>query len=110
VVRSYAGVVEIEPDWVHEHAAELAVIDVREPSEYNGELGHIRGATLIPLGQLRARLDALPRDRPIVAVCRSGGRSAQASTILEGAGFERVANIAGGMIRWRSHGLPVELK
>ena len=59
-----------------------AVVDVREPAEWNGELGRIPGARHLPLGELRARLGELPRDRPIVAVCRSGGRSAEASLIL----------------------------
>jgi glyoxylase-like metal-dependent hydrolase (beta-lactamase superfamily II)/rhodanese-related sulfurtransferase len=106
--RSFAGVVEIDCDWVYEHRAEVRVIDVREPAEYQGELGHIEGAELIPLGELRGRLDQLPRGEPVVAVCRSGGRSAQAQAILEAAGFERTANLRGGMIRWRGLGLPVE--
>jgi len=107
VMRSYAGVPQLEPEWLDEHRDAALVLDVREPHEFNGELGHIRDARLIPMGDLRAQLDALPRDRPIVVVCRSGGRSAQASLILEGAGFPEVANLAGGMIRWRSLGLPV---
>ena len=51
---------------------------------------------------------SLPKDVPIVAVCRSGGRSAQACVILEGAGFARVANLSGGMIGWRSLGFAVD--
>ena len=78
------------------------------PAEWNGELGRIPGARHLPLGELRARLGELPRDRPIVAVCRSGGRSAEASLILEQAGFPRAANMSGGMIRWHGLGLPTE--
>ena len=78
------------------------------PAEWNGELGRIPGARHLPLGELRARLGELPRDRPIVAVCRSGGRSAEASLILEQAGFARAANMSGGMIRWHDLGLPTE--
>jgi glyoxylase-like metal-dependent hydrolase (beta-lactamase superfamily II)/rhodanese-related sulfurtransferase len=107
-LRSFAGVLEVEPDWLGEHLGEVLVLDVREPAEWTGELGRIPGAALLPLGQLRARLEGLPRERPIVAVCRSGGRSAEASLILEKAGFARAANLNGGMIRWRSLGLPVE--
>ncbi len=107
VMRSFAGVPTLEPDWLEEHRDAALVLDVREPHEFNGELGHIRDARLIPMGELRAHLDDLPRDRPIVVVCRSGGRSAQASLILEQAGFSQVANLDGGMIRWRSLGLPV---
>jgi sulfur dioxygenase len=107
VVRTFAGVPQLEPAWVEEHLHDALVLDVREPSEFTGELGHIEGAKLIPLGELRARLDELPKDVPIVAVCRSGGRSAQACVILEGAGFSRVANLSGGMIGWRSLGFAV---
>lgn len=107
VVRTFAGVPQIEPEWVEEHLDAVHVLDVREPAEFDGELGHIRGAQLVPLGEMRARLGEVPKDRPVVAVCRSGGRSAQASLILEKEGWPRVANLAGGMIRWRSLGLPV---
>ncbi len=108
VIRTFAGVPQLEPEWLEEHPGGAFVLDVREPHEFTGELGHIKGARLLPVGELRAHLADLPRDRPIVVVCRSGGRSAQASLILEGAGFPDVANLAGGMIRWRSLGLPVE--
>jgi len=106
--RSFAGVLEVEPEWLGEHLADVQVVDVREPGEWNGELGRIPGARHLPLGELRARLGELPRDRPIVAVCRSGGRSAEASLILEQAGFPRAANMSGGMIRWHALGLPAE--
>ena len=108
VVRTFAGIPQLEPQWVEEHLNDALLLDVREPSEFDGELGHIRGAKLIPLGDLRAKLGELSKDVPIVAVCRSGGRSAQACVILEGAGFPRVANISGGMIGWRSLGFAVE--
>lgn len=107
VVRSFAGVPQIAAEWVAEHLHAARLLDVREPGEFNGELGHLPGAELLPLGQLRARLGELPKDQPIVTVCRSGGRSAQAALILEGAGFSRVANLDGGMIRWHGLGLPL---
>ena len=72
-LRSYAGVLEVQPEWLADHLRDVLVLDVREPAEWTGELGQIPGAVLLPLGQLRARLPELPRDRPIVAVCRSGG-------------------------------------
>jgi len=106
--RSFAGVLEVEPEWVGEHLAEVEVVDVREPAEWHGELGRVPGARPLPLGELRARLGELPRDRPIVAVCRSGGRSAEASLILEQAGFARAANMSGGMLRWHVLGLPTQ--
>ena len=82
--------------------------DVREPAEYDGPLGHIPGAESIPLGMLSARAGQISRDLPLIAVCRAGGRSAQATVILRKAGIERVANLAGGMLRWRALHLVVE--
>ena len=82
--------------------------DVREPAEFEGPLGHIRGARLIPLGELSTRAGELARDRPIVAVCRAGSRSAQATVILQQAGLPEIANLSGGMLRWRAEGLAVE--
>ncbi len=103
---TYAGTNEVEVDWVADHTAEITIVDVRDANEWNGELGHIAGATFIPLEQLRERAADLKQDKPIVAVCRSGARSAQAVAILEKAGFKRVANLAGGMINWNNHQLP----
>lgn len=105
---SFAGIPEIEAEWVAAHLGELFVLDVRDPAELGDrELGRIEGASNIPLGELRERLGDVPRDRPAVAVCRSGRRSAQAAVILRNAGYERVANLIGGMIEWRAQSLPV---
>lgn len=105
VVRTFAGGPEIDPIWVAEHPQEVTILDVREASELTGDLGRIDGSVHIPLGELRARLAEVPRGKPVVCICRSGRRSAQASLILEGAGIREVANAAGGMIRWRALGL-----
>jgi sulfur dioxygenase len=107
LVFTFAGFWEIEPQWVEEHLKEIEVVDVREREEFNGPLGHIPGARLVPLKTLADEAKALPRDRPIVTVCRAGGRSAQATTILQRVGFAAVANLAGGMLRWRAQGLMV---
>jgi sulfur dioxygenase len=107
---SFAGLWEIDPHGLEEASAQapLQVLDVREPDEFSGPLGHIQGAVLIPLGQLAERSGELGHDRPIVAVCRAGSRSAQAVTILQQAGFKDIANLTGGMLRWRAEGHPVE--
>ena len=105
---TFAGIWEIDPHGLEEHAEEVQTLDVREPSEFGGPLGHIRKAILIPLGELAERTGELARDRPIVAVCRAGSRSAQATVILREAGFTDVANLAGGMLRWRAEGHTVE--
>ena len=55
-----------------------------------------------------ARSSELVRERPVVTVCRVGARSAQAVVLLQRAGFEHLANLAGGMVRWRAEGHPVE--
>jgi sulfur dioxygenase len=107
VRQSYAGLHEIEPVWVAEHLDQLCVIDVRQPEEWVDALGHIAVARRIPLDELKARLDEIPRDRPVVAVCHAGMRSGQATVILRVAGFGRVANLHGGMLLWRDLGLPV---
>ncbi len=85
-------------------AAHVQVVDVRESEEFSHGLGHIEGALLVPLGQLESRLAELPRDKPIVTVCRSGARSARAAAMLGKAGFAEVANLRGGMLRWRAEG------
>jgi rhodanese-related sulfurtransferase len=108
--RNFAGVLEVDPAWLAPHLGEVRLLDVREPAEWTGELGHIAGARLVPLGELRAAIASLSDDKegPIVTICRSGGRSAQAALILERAGFSRAANLTGGMIEWRSRGFPVD--
>ena len=105
---TFAGIWEIQPEALEEHAERIQIVDVRQPDEYHGSLGHIRGAKLIPLGELAGRAEELVKDRPVVAVCRSGARSAHASVLLQRAGFNDVANLAGGMLRWRAEGHPVE--
>jgi len=104
---TYAGFWEIPAHWVEEHLPTLQVIDVREPAEFDGPLGHIAGARLVPLGTLAAGLAPFDRERPVVAVCRAGGRSAQATLVLQRAGFTKVANLAGGMLQWHAQGLSV---
>lgn len=107
VTFTFAGIWEIAPAALEEHASKAQIVDVREPAEFSGSLGHIASARLVPLGQLTAQADRLARDRPLVTVCRSGARSAQAAVLLGKAGFENVANLAGGMLRWRAEGHPV---
>lgn len=86
------------------------VLDVREPEEFTGELGHVAGSLLVPLDALERRLPKLAGyvDRDVVVVCRAGARSATAAAMLELAGFRRVANLGGGMLAWRAAGLPVQ--
>ncbi len=104
---TFAGIWEIRPQWVEEHLEDVQILDVRELDEFDGPLGHIPGAKLIPLGRLGEHLDEVPTDQPIVTVCRAGGRSARASLMLQQGGLVNVANLAGGMLRWRDQNLAV---
>ena len=106
VVMTYAGLPEITPEWVAEHRGEVHLLDVRSAVEFDAELGHLEGAQLIPLDELRTRAAEVPADRPVVVVCQTGRRSAMGTQILAQAGIERVANLAGGMLMWRTLGLP----
>jgi sulfur-carrier protein adenylyltransferase/sulfurtransferase len=79
-------------------AGDVDLIDVREPNEW--DIGHIPGARLIPLGDFPAAIWTLSRTRDIVVQCRSGARSGKAVRQLQAAGFTRVKNLAGGILRW----------
>jgi sulfur dioxygenase len=93
------------------HQPPPLVIDVREESEFRGNLGHVPGARLIPLGTLASQAPGLDagREGRIVVVCRSGVRSSTAAAILTSLGFEDVSNLKGGMLAWHDANLPVEL-
>jgi sulfur dioxygenase len=108
VTCSFGGVWEIVPQALFECAPRVQIVDVREDAEFNDALGHLHGARLMPLSTLAVRSDELDRTQPVVTVCRSGARSAQATVLLSKAGFGAVANLAGGMLRWRAEGLPVD--
>lgn len=86
------------------------LLDVREPEEFVGELGHVHGSLLVPLDALEHRLPKLAGyvGRDVVVVCRAGARSASAGAILQRAGFTSVHNLAGGMLAWIASGLPVQ--
>jgi sulfur dioxygenase len=110
VVRTFAGVWQIEADWVRLHLDELTLIDVREQEEVDASpMGLIPGSCVIPLSQLRDRTDEVSRDRPVVCVCPAGARSAVAAGLLEREGISRVANLRNGILGWRSHGFPIEM-
>jgi adenylyltransferase/sulfurtransferase len=95
------GVAEITPG---ELAAQMRagavvdIVDVREPGEW--AIARLPGARLIPLGQLAASMATLDSAREIVVMCRSGQRSAAAVQQLQAAGFRKVKNLAGGILRW----------
>jgi rhodanese-related sulfurtransferase len=103
------------PSWIEaaalvkrrEQDATLLILDVRGPDEFTGPLGHIAGATNLPLNDLSERLPELVRkDRPVVVVCKTDRRSSIAADQLRKAGVADVSVLRGGTERWRELGLP----
>ena len=86
-------------------AGDALALDVREDDEW--EAGRIAGALHIPVAELAARQEEIPRERPLIVVCRTGSRSAYATEALVRAGYE-AENLAGGMKAWKAAGLPLE--
>lgn len=84
---------------------DVTVVDVRARDEWRD--GHIEGAVHIPLGQLEARLEEVPRERPVVVHCQGGTRSAIAASVLRARGVRDVINLAGGFSGWQGDGQPV---
>jgi adenylyltransferase/sulfurtransferase len=76
---------------------DFTLLDVREPHEY--QISNIDGE-LIPLDKLPDRVDELNKEKEIVVMCRSGGRSANACQFLEKKGFKNVSNLVGGVNAW----------
>lgn len=108
VVRTFAGVWQIEPEWLHAHRDEVLVVDVRELAEVSAlPIGRVEGSVSMPLSTLRGEVASLPRERPIAVLCTTGARSAMAAGILEAAGIPRVANVRGGLFEWKAAGLPL---
>ncbi|MCB9663237.1 MAG: rhodanese-like domain-containing protein [Alphaproteobacteria bacterium] len=104
-----AGFQDLPPAVAARNLGVFRVIDVREPSEYTGPLGHVPGAELLPLGAVPQRAHEVASEaRPLLVVCRSGGRSAHAAAMLARAGAREVFNLDGGMLAWSGLSLPVE--
>ncbi len=107
------AVIWIEAGELHQrlhNKDDVTVIDVREPAEFTGALGHIPGARNLPVGDLSSRVSELAgRERSsLVLVCRTDKRSATAARLLREAGFARVAVLRSGMEQWNEERLPVE--
>jgi adenylyltransferase/sulfurtransferase len=100
--RAVGGFVEISPRELQSRLSrgeELQLIDVREQFEW--DIVHINGARLVPLATLPETIDTLEREREVVVYCKGGTRSRAAATHLADAGFPRVTNLTGGILRWR---------
>jgi len=98
--RPLGGVGQVDAATLAARMSEGAVhvIDVRARTEWDA--GHMPGARHIPLGELADRLGEIPRDRPVVLQCQTGGRSAIAASVLLSHGIAPVANLVGGYVAW----------
>lgn len=102
------GFPEIEAKQAQMHLDQFRLIDVRRPDEFVGELGHIEGAELVELGpKLMAFLESEDKNQSILFVCRSGGRSGQATHVSRQMGFQKTLNLIGGMLEWNRLQFPV---
>lgn len=86
---------------------EARVVDIRAPSEFNGELGHVDGAKSVPSPLVLAAAVEWDKSQPIVLVCRNGLRAPRLAQELRALGFQRVLTLAGGMLAWDDAGMPV---
>lgn len=105
---SAAGILEATVQDVASVRTHTRLVDVREPDEFVGELGHIPGAELVPLATVEAAAAAWDKNQEIVLVCRSGGRSGRATASLKNLGFTKVVNMTGGMLAYNEAKLPTE--
>lgn len=102
VEQSYDGIPQIAPEWVAAHPGRALIVDVRDAEERRGDPGSIPEALGLPLDELTKRMAEVPKDRPVIMVCRSGRRSAQATVLLRKSGYTDVASLKGGMLAWNN--------
>jgi sulfur dioxygenase len=95
---SASGVPEASIEWVLSAPKGVRLVDVREPNEFDGPLGHIPNSELVPLATVETVAKTWDREAPIALICRSGGRSGKAALQLLGMGFRRVLSMRGGML------------
>ncbi len=107
IEMSAGGIPELSPEWVASHVGVARLVDVREPHELTGELGHVPGVELVPLATVESAAKSWDKETPVIAICRSGGRSGKAALQLHALGIDRVASMRGGMIAWNQAELPV---
>ena len=88
--------------------SDLAIIDVREYPEYAS--GAIEGSRLVPLSAVQREAAQWKKDDPVLLVCRSGKRAAQAASNLEHLGFQNINMLHGGFEAWKAAGLPIHVQ
>lgn len=77
------------------------MVDVREPFEWDRQ--HLEGVEKISMGDIPAKLPEMEslKDKELVVICRSGGRSGRITAFLRQQGFTKVRNLTGGMLGWK---------
>lgn len=95
---------------IDEDVEKVVVLDVREPWEFYGDTGHVKGSIHIPMGEIPDKLEQLREheSKSIAVICNSGNRSYSVCEYLQENGLPRVYNIRGGIIQWHLSGLDVE--
>lgn len=104
----FQDVFDVAPQEVLDNAKDLTLIDVREVPEFTSELGHVAGSKLMVLSTIPENLKSIPTEKPVVFICRSGNRSAQAASFAKANGLHDVYNMQGGMLLWNQLLLPIE--
>ena len=104
----FPDVFDVNPQEVLDSAQELNLIDVREVPEFTSELGHVPGSKLVVLSTIPQNLQSFLGEKPVVFICRSGNRSAQAASFAKANGLTNVYNMQGGMLLWNQMQLPIE--
>jgi len=84
----------------------VVLLDVRTPEEYRQ--AHLRGALLIPLGELAKRVQEIPRGRPLLIYCAVGARSVSAADFLASRGHREIYQMSDGLVGWYKNGFPIE--
>jgi rhodanese-related sulfurtransferase len=103
---AYKNLPSTEVKKMMEQKKNIFLLDVRTPDEYRQ--GHIKGAVLIPIGEIERRLAEVPRNRPVVTYCAVGSRSSLVSGFLAGKGYNETYNMQDGIMGWSRNGLQVE--
>ncbi len=88
--------------------AQVTLVDVREPAEFTGELGHIAGAQLVPMATVPTAAIGWDRNAEYLIICKSGGRSGMTAQAMLRMGFTKVMNLTGGMLAWNAAGRKIE--
>ena len=107
--KLFAGVPSIDIETYldeYEGKNNHVLIDVRTPNEFKS--GHVAKAKNIPLNTISKKMKNIPKDKPVVLICRTGNRSGMAARQLAGAGYENIINLKGGMMRWQAQGHPLK--